>query len=349
MTSLLVVRHGDWLRCYRPRPRVSYRLICLPPAGGAASFYRTWAGELPATVELWAVQYPGREDRFTEPGAPDLVTLADSIAAAVQPIADRPLVVFGHSMGASVAYEVTRRLQASHPGAVVRLCVSGRPAPVHQRTRRSELYSADDDIVLAELQLLGGTDPKVFEHAELRELLLPMIRNDFRMIETYRPDVAEPLEVPIVALTGDVDPRMTVSEASGWAGETTSTYRLEVFAGGHFYLVPHRHAVIEEVLRDLTPEGEHMEIPFELTLEGIRAAVAQLLDVDPYQIGDEDNLLAVGVDSIKLMTLASVWQTLGVDVPFVDLAEEPTLNRWSRLTAQSFLACRTGGQAPTVG
>jgi len=332
------IRRGDWLRCYRARPHARRRLVCFPPAGGAASFYRAWADELPADVELWAVQYPGREDRFTQPGVPDLAALADGVAAALDARLDLPTALFGHSMGASVAYEVTRRLEPRHGRTLLRLFVSARPAPEHQRAVDSPVHRRDDDALVAELRVLGGGSAEALCHPELRSALLPMIRNDFRIIETYRPASGPPLATGIVALTGDADPRLDVAQAADWAAATSGPFRLAVFGGGHYYLVPQRAAVVAEVLRALTTQEDTMAAPDDttavhpdLTVDGLRASVASVLGVEPDTIGPEDNLIAHGVDSIKVMLLASRWQEHGVEIPFGDLAAEPTVSGWARL------------------
>lgn len=326
----MTIFRGDWVRCYRPRPYATRRLICFPHAAGGAGFYRQWVDTLPADIELWAVQYPGREDRFTEPCVPDMDTLADRIADALEPVLDLPTAVFGHSMGAAVGYEVTRRLLARQ-APIQRLFVSARPSPSHQRSTRTEVYRRDDDAIVAELATLRGSGIAVLDQPELRELVLPMVRNDFRLIETYSPAAADPLPIPILALAGADDPRMTVAQAADWTEATAAGFELEVFPGGHFYLEPHRVEVINTVIERLNEEKAMTTTPDELTVDGIRACVADMLDVDVATVGADDNLLMLGVDSIKLMGLASRWQRHGVEVPFVELAENPTAAHWSKL------------------
>lgn len=336
----MTIFRGDWVRCYRPRPYATRRLICFPHAAGGAGFYRQWADALPADVELWAVQYPGREDRFTETCVPDMDTLADLVADALEPVLDLPTAVFGHSMGAAVGYEVTHRLLARRPGSVNRLFVSARPSPSHQRATRTEVHLRDDDGIVAELATLRGSGIAVLDQPELRELVLPMVRNDFRLIETYSPAVFAPLPIPILALAGADDPRMTVAQAADWAEATAAGFGLEVFPGGHFYLEPLRVQVIDTVIKHMNAgapadEENAMTTPDELTVDGIRASVAEMLAVGVDTIGAEDNLLMLGVDSIKLMGLASRWQRHGVEVPFVELAENPTAAHWSKLLSSA--------------
>lgn len=325
------VRRGDWFRAYQPRPYATRRLICFPQAGGGASFYRPWIDALPSDFELWSVQYPGREDRFGEAYVADMDTLADLLADALEPLLDRPAWIFGHSMGASVGYEVTRRLNARLPGAVERLFVSARPSPSHQRATRTQAYLLDDDGLVEELGVLGGTDAGVLDHPELRALVLPTVRNDFRLIETYRPEPAWPLDIPVTALAADDDPRMTVDQADAWREVTTGEFGLRVFSGGHFYLVPRLGEVVAEVVGAKSEQEIPVEPHHDLTVDGVRSAVVELMGLEPSALADDTNLLELGVDSIKLMALASRWQRHGVEVPFGDMAENPTVAAWSKL------------------
>ena len=119
-----------WFRCDRPVVLPRVRLVAFPPAGAAASFFRPWTRFLPQGVELLGVQYPGREDRLLEPHPPDLHALADTIAAALGGRAGVPLALFGHSLGAAIAYEVAHRLQVQATARVVHVYLSGRPAPI---------------------------------------------------------------------------------------------------------------------------------------------------------------------------------------------------------------------------
>ncbi|MFC4057033.1 thioesterase II family protein [Planomonospora corallina] len=235
-----------WLRRPRPRPAATTRLICFAHAGGSATAYREWPALLPETVELYGVQLPGRADRYGEPLPESLEAVAAAVAGELVPLLDRRFALFGHSMGALVAYEVTRLLEERGPGPA-RLFVSGCAAP-HERPEYG--YSRyDDDGLVAELTRLGGTEAAVFAHRDLRELVLPYVRGDFRLVDAYRHRPGPPLRTPVSALVGDADPVVTPAQAKSWESLTASEFSLTVFPGDHFYLQPLRERVVAEVAR----------------------------------------------------------------------------------------------------
>jgi pyochelin biosynthetic protein PchC len=222
-----------WLRRLVPRPEAAVRLVCFPHAGGGASVYRAWANALPDHVEVLAVQYPGRGDRHAEPGLLSITALADAIAAELSRSVSPPYALFGHSVGAIVAYETAVRLSP----APSQLVVSGRSAPRH--TRPGTVHRRGEPALLAELDRYGGTPPAVLADPELRALLLSALAADVEAIETYRPDPATPpLDCPISVLLGDADDTVTPAEAADWADHTTTGFDQQTFPGGHFYLHP---------------------------------------------------------------------------------------------------------------
>ncbi|GAA3447992.1 thioesterase II family protein [Planomonospora venezuelensis] len=235
------------LRCPRPRPGATTRLVCFAHAGGSAVAYREWPALLPDSVELHGVQLPGRADRFAEPFPESLDALAAEIAGALAPLLDRRVALFGHSMGALLAYEVTRLLEAQGLGPV-RLFVSGCPAP-HEPRERRRFSEYDDDRLVAELARLGGSEPAVLSHRGMREVILPYVRGDFRLIEDHRSRPGPPLRTPISAFVGEADPVVTAAQAKSWEACTVSGFTLTTFPGDHFYLQPLRERVVAEVVQ----------------------------------------------------------------------------------------------------
>ncbi|MEV5878587.1 alpha/beta fold hydrolase [Streptomyces sp. NPDC052101] len=237
---------GDspWFRNFRPAPDAPVRLICLPHAGGAASFYFPVAAALSPRVEVLAVQYPGRQDRRHEPAATDLETLAGQIAEALGPWTDRPYALFGHSMGAIVGFEAARRLEAEGRGPV-ELFVSGRRAPALDRA--GDWQPGTDEEVVAEIRALNGTGSELLDDEETLRMILPALRADYGAVRRYRYRPGPALHCPVTAFTGDEDPRADIAEVRAWQQHTGSAFRMNVLPGGHFFLVDRQDDVLAAI------------------------------------------------------------------------------------------------------
>jgi len=229
-----------WLRRYHEADEGAVRLFCLPHAGGSASFYFPMSAGLGRAVEVLAVQYPGRQDRRLEPGIDSLPALADRLAEVLAERTREPFALFGHSMGATLAFEVAARLEQTGV-TPLHLFASGRRAPSCRRDESVHLL--DDDGVIAEVRRLGGTNAAVLGDEEILRMALPAIRNDYKAAETYVRQPGPKLATPITVLTGDADPKASVDEVERWRERTTGPFALKVFPGGHFFLSDNRSAV----------------------------------------------------------------------------------------------------------
>ncbi|WP_284748069.1 thioesterase II family protein [Amycolatopsis sp. RTGN1] len=238
----------NWFRRFAASPEAKARLVCLPHAGGSAPFYFPVAKALAPDVEVLAVQYPGRQDRRHEPFLTSIDAMAERVAELLLKHTDRPLALFGHSMGAMVAYETARRLERA--GAeIAALFVSGRRAP--SRTRDESVHTRTDDGVIAELRRLSGTEADLLGDDDVVRMILPVVRNDYRAVETYRYTPGEPLTAPIVAFTGSDDPMATVDEVASWADHTAGGFDLVELAGGHFFLTRHQDVILRRLAGEL--------------------------------------------------------------------------------------------------
>lgn len=233
---------GVWLRRYQIAPAPRARLICFPHAGGSASYFVPVSRRLSPELDVLAVQYPGRQDRRHEPCIEDIGAIADGIVPELLPLADRPLALFGHSMGAAVAFETVRRLEERGVAPAV-LFASSRPSP--SSVRDEGLHRSGDQALIAEMQRLDATDARLLEDPELLEMILPVLRGDYKAVETYRcrpPHAA--VDCSVVALFGDDDPQAPHEECLRWKEHTRGRFDMHVFEGGHFYLNTHAESVL---------------------------------------------------------------------------------------------------------
>lgn len=231
-----------WVRRFHPADDAATRLLCLSHAGGSASYFFGVSKALSPGIDVLAAQYPGRQDRLREPCLRSVDDLADGLVAALEPLLDRPITIFGHSLGATLGFEVARRLErAGRPP--VALFASGRPAP--HRIRPERTYLATDPELVANMKKLGGTDTALLDDEDILAMVLPAIRADYTAAETYTYRPGPPLACPVIALTGDRDPKVTVEEADAWREHTSGDFELAVYPGAHFYLNDH----VPDILR----------------------------------------------------------------------------------------------------
>lgn len=224
-------------------PAVS--LVCCPHAGGTADFFRDWPRWFSPAVQVVAVQYPGHGDRLGELCLSDVQLLSTMLAEEVERQRPGKLILFGHSFGAAIAFEVAMRLanQGSPPHAVL---ISARVAPRHEAGGTVHLRS--DTAIWSEMVRLGGTPPDIADDEEWREALTPSVRADFTASETYQPSHGR-LPCPLTVMLGEDDDGLPRDGVSAWREYTESEFALRVFSGAHFYLVDHVAGIAAEVER----------------------------------------------------------------------------------------------------
>ena len=258
------MKHNPWLVRPRPNSQASMRLFCFPYSGGSASLYYAWASCLPSAIEVCAVQLPGRGTRFTEPLCPQLPTLVREIADALLSYFDKPFAFFGHSMGALIGFELARYLRRQYRLSPVRLLVSGHGAP-QMPDQHAPLHCLPDAELLAKLRELKGMPERVLENAELLELVLPILRADLTLCETYVYAPDEPLDCGISAFGGLADDYVSRAELEAWQTQTLGAFAVRTFPGNHFFVNTARSQVLETIGRELgpivsapmTPENSH--------------------------------------------------------------------------------------------
>ena len=243
------------LRCRRPLNPPRARLLCLPYAGGGATIFQTWAGQLPADIEVRAAQFPGRQDRLGEPALLSVSAMSDAILAALAALPPAPLYLYGHSLGALIAFELARKLAARNqpPAGII---VGGRRAP-HLPSRRAPIHTLSDADFKEALHLLYGTSRAVLQNSELMAIALPALRGDFTAHDAYQHAAGAPLDVPITVLVGQKDSSLNREEATAWAELTTRYQGLHEVDAGHLFVDTHAAWVIERVRAALAPTAYH--------------------------------------------------------------------------------------------
>lgn len=241
-----------WFICWRRAVAPRLRLFAFPYAGGGASVFRSWVPLLPDGIELFGFQPPGRDGRFSEPVSTSLDEVVSAGERVIRELARDgvPFAFFGHSLGALVAYSITCCMETASGVTPRHLIVSACVAP-HRQTTVPDVHDLPDNDFIDWVQGLGGTPPEVWANAEMRELLLPILRADFRLVASFRDDDREPLHTPITALGGESDHSVPHDALAAWQERTRSASAVYMLPGDHFFVHSTQGTVVERVLHVL--------------------------------------------------------------------------------------------------
>jgi medium-chain acyl-[acyl-carrier-protein] hydrolase len=231
-----------WLHRVQPRPSAQLRLLCFAHAGGGPAAFRTWAEALPADVELLAVRLPGRDSRLRESAYTDWSALIEELRRALDPVYARPFALFGHSLGAMIAYELTCRLVRDGL-APAQLLLAGCRAP-HVARLVPALHDLPDAELVTGLQRFAGTPEEVLADRELLALFLPMLRADLELAETWPVSPPRPVPVPLVTFVGADDPMAPPEAVAGWSRYAQAGHTTCRLPGDHFFLHSARAAFL---------------------------------------------------------------------------------------------------------
>lgn len=240
-----------WIFCPKPNPSARLRLFCVPYAGRGASIFRDWPDLLGDSIEMCALQLPGRESRLRERPFHRMAEAVAEAAKVLGPYLDLPYALFGHSMGAVVCFELSRLLRNQRGSTPLHLFVSARRAP-QIPDRRCLLSSMSDTDFIAEIcRRYNGISPEILNDRELMELLLPTLRADVEMLDTYDYRPAPPLDCPIAAFGGQNDRETLPEEMAVWKEQTSVRFETYILPGDHFFLQTATAEITEIVRRKL--------------------------------------------------------------------------------------------------
>lgn len=239
-----------WFFAWQPSPTARVQLICFPHAGAGASAFRLWPSLLPPDFEVCLIQLPGRENRLAEPPFSRVRPLVENLVRVLEPVLHKPFALFGHSMGALVAFELARALRACGAPQPVHLLVAARQPPQLPELE-PPIHGLSDGDFLAEVRRLNGTSDAVLGHPELMSLLTPLLRADIAVCETYQYVDAPPLACPLSVFAAEGDPSAPPERMGTWSRQTTSRCRLHTFKGDHFFVQREVAAVVAKVSSDL--------------------------------------------------------------------------------------------------
>ncbi|NKI41865.1 thioesterase II family protein [Streptomyces physcomitrii] len=237
-------------RLTRPAPLAdpAVRVFLIHHGGGSHLLYRGWAARFPADWEVCLPDYPGRAHRRAEPLLGDSAALVDDLRAQLADWWDRPFVLFGHSMGALLAYELTRRLLAEGDPLPRALHLSAFQPPSRFRPYEPPRHLLGEEELRDWLRATGACPPRLLDDAAVWARFGPLLRGDFAVVDGWRPDAgAPPLPVPLSVSGGLDDPLVDPGELSAWAEYTKDFRGTHLYPGGHFYLTEHRKSIVQTV------------------------------------------------------------------------------------------------------
>lgn len=247
------------------------RMFCFPYAGGSPHIFYAWRDLLPNDIGLYAIQLPGRGRRLHDRQIDRMEPIVDAIVGALEPFHDLPFVFFGHSMGALIAFETARALRRSGAPLPAWLFASGFQAP-HIEDRSVPIHDLSDEAFMEKLKNLEGTPPEVLQNREILELILPTLRADFTVVDTYRYRPEPPLDCPITAFCGVQDSHFGSESTADWRTQTSNGFAFHKLPGGHFFI----HTAQSDLLRLIVSELEQLSNAY-LRIDGtaLTAAVSR--------------------------------------------------------------------------
>ncbi len=244
------LRDNLWFAGYRPRPEAKVRVLCFPHAGSSAAAFAQWQTKLPVEIEVCPIEYPGRGSRRSERPFVRVLPLVSAITTDLLRATEKPYAMFGHSMGALIAFELLRLVERNRCSAPVGLFVAGCRGP-SLPPRRRPIYALPDDEFISEIKALRGTPDEILRNPEMMQLVLPVLRADMELADTYAYRAAAPSLCRLFTYGGSSDTETLPEELGAWALETDDGCVTRMYPGDHFFLRTSESAVLCNLATDL--------------------------------------------------------------------------------------------------
>jgi medium-chain acyl-[acyl-carrier-protein] hydrolase len=246
-----VAHLSNWLYPNRLNPKAQLRVFCFPYSGASASIFLPWVNEVPEMIEICPVQLPGRGNRISEPLIYRLDEIVRCTLEGLSCYFDRPFIFFGHSFGALLSFELARLLRRTDKPYPLHLFVSGHGAP-QLPDLYPKIHHLPHEELIEKLGEFNGMTREIFSNKELMEMIIPVIRADFEVCETYQYIDEKPLTIPISAYGGIEDPFVTRSDLESWQEQTEKKFMIRMFPGDHFYLNTSKNILLQALSREIT-------------------------------------------------------------------------------------------------
>jgi medium-chain acyl-[acyl-carrier-protein] hydrolase len=246
------VELSSWFVCHRPNPGAWLRLFCFPYAGGGASIFHSWADQLPSDIETIGIQMPGLESRIMEPPIETISMAVEMLLPEIYSKLDKSFVFFGHSLGAFISFELTRRLRERYGLQPLHLFVAGIRAP-QVLNSKPPMYGLPEVDFLKELQCrYSGIPEEILENPDILQLMLPGLRASLKMYECYEYMEGDPLNCDITAFGGNEDNTTRRKDLEAWRHQTNRSFSLQMLPGSHFFINSEQELFLRTLSSELT-------------------------------------------------------------------------------------------------
>ena len=240
------MRTAELFVSLQPNAAASKQLFCFPFAGGSTMAYRPWLKHLSRDIELIAVQLPGRGSLFGQRLFDNMADLVAELFIQIKERIEKPFMFFGHSMGSKIAFELACTMQREHCPLPMHFFASGAGAPFKPR-KAAPIHPLPDDEFIRRVSALNGTSEKVLQNRELMQFVLPMLRADFKLAETYLSDSQAVLPITATIMGGDSDTAISREDLLAWQQVFGRVQDIKIFEGGHFFINEHIAEIVATI------------------------------------------------------------------------------------------------------